>query len=97
MVAGAGLASLNASNKKDILLSNSNSHFHFVNITGFSGNTYFDPLPVYNISLRLTSEWKPKKAYLLSGKKAISFKYGSGYVSATLPALDEFESIVLEK
>ncbi|MBL7697073.1 MAG: family 10 glycosylhydrolase [Chitinophagaceae bacterium] len=70
---------------------------HFVNITGFSGNTYFKPLPVSNISVKLRSKWKPRKAFLLSNKKALNFTYSDGYVSAVLPALNEFEAIVFEQ
>jgi hypothetical protein len=70
---------------------------HFVNITGFSGNTYFKPLPVTGITFQLMSGWKPAKAFLLSSKKSLAFTYSNGLVKATLPMLTDFESVVLEK
>ena len=70
---------------------------HFVNITGFSGNTYFSPLPVTKISFQLQTGFKPKKVFLLSNKKPLPFSFVDGTVKAKLPLLAEFESIVFER
>ena len=69
---------------------------HFINITGFSGNTYFKPLTVLGIKFQLQTGWKPSKAFLLSTKKPLAFTYVNGVISATLPTLNDFESIVFE-
>ena len=70
---------------------------HFVNITGFSGNTYFHPLPVSKINFHLQTGFKPAKVYLLSNKKSLPFSFVDGTVKATLPLLTEFESVVIER
>lgn len=91
----------NAHERVEIVVKNFGNHegtiVHIINITGFSGNTYFKPLPVSNISIQWQSGWKPRKAYLLSTKKPLAFQYSKGAVSVTLPTLNEFESIVFEK
>ncbi len=69
---------------------------HFINITGFSGNTYFKPLTVSGINFQFQTGWKPSKALLLSTKKPLAFTYVNGVLSATLPTLNDFESIVFE-
>ena len=69
---------------------------HFINITGFSGNTYFKPLTVSGINFQLQTGWKPSKAFLLSTKKPLAFTYVNGVISATLPTLNDFESIVFK-
>lgn len=70
---------------------------HFINITGFSGNTYFAPIPVTGIRFQLHTGFKPKKAFLLSNKKPLVFTYSKGAISASLPTLNDFESVVFEK
>lgn len=70
---------------------------HFINITGFSGNTYFKPLPVSNINCEIRTDWKPAKAFILSSKKSLPYTYNNGTVKLTLRSLNEFESVVLEK
>ena len=37
---------------------------HFINLTGFSGNTFFEPLPVQQIQVSLKTEKIPKKSFL---------------------------------
>lgn len=76
---------------------NGGSIVHFINITGFSGNTYFNPLQVSGINFQFNTGWKPAKAFLLSNKKSLKFSYANGMVKATLPSLNEFESVVFEK
>jgi hypothetical protein len=90
----------NAHERVEIVAKNINrggAIVHFINITGFSGNTYFSPLPVSGISFKLQTGWKPSRAFLLSSKKSLAFSYNNGVVSAKLPSLDQFESVVLEK
>jgi hypothetical protein len=70
---------------------------HFINITGFSGNTYFRPLKIGEINFQLQTGWRPSKAFLLSNKKPVRFSFSGGAVKAALPSLNEFESVVFEK
>jgi hypothetical protein len=69
---------------------------HFVNITGFSGNTYFKPLPVRDIHLTMKMSKKPFKVYTLVGKKPLPFQYKNGAVEITLNELGKYEAIVFE-
>lgn len=90
----------NAHERVEIIVKNvttGGAILHFINITGFSGNTYFKPLPVSGINFQLQTGWKPSGAFLLSGKKPLAFSYHNGAVRATIPVLNDFESVILEK
>jgi hypothetical protein len=69
---------------------------HVINITGFSGNTYFEPLPIQQIQFKIKNTSAPKIAYLLSTKKPISFTQKGNYLSFILPKLTDYEAIVFE-
>jgi len=70
---------------------------HLVNITGFSGNTYFKPLVVENIAVEMKMPYKPDKVYLLGNKKPLSFSYKNGEISFSVPELKEYEAVVMER
>ncbi len=70
---------------------------HLVNLTGFSGNTYFRPLPVYDINFNIESEFKPSRMFSMVNNKPISFTWEDGHVSFTLDKLGQFDGIVIEK
>lgn len=70
---------------------------HLVNLTGFSGNTYFKPLPVYNVDFNIQSDFKPSVIFSLKNNRKIDFKWSDSNVRFTLDALDQYEGIVLEK
>lgn len=70
---------------------------HLVNITGFSGNTYFKPLVVENIAVKMKMPYKPDKVYLLGNKKALPFSYKNGEISFSVPELEEYEAVVMER
>jgi hypothetical protein len=70
---------------------------HLVNLTGFSGNTYFNPLPVYDLKFKIKSAYKPDRIFSLVTEKGISFDWKDGYTSFTLDSLDKFDGIVMTK
>ncbi len=70
---------------------------HLVNLTGFSGNTYFTPLPIYDIELRIKSDFKPSKVFGMVNNKRIDFTWSNGIVKFSVDELGQFEGIVLEK
>lgn len=70
---------------------------HLVNITGFSGNTYFNPLPVYGTKFKVKTGFAPKKIWSMVGEKEVEFAFADGYTSFEVSRLDEFEGIVIEK
>jgi hypothetical protein len=89
----------NAHDRVEIVVKNMDtggSIAHFINITGFSGNTYFRPLPITGIRFHLQTPRKPSRVFVLSSKKPLPFTYANGAVTATLPLLQDFESVVLQ-
>ena len=69
---------------------------HLINLTGFSGNTYFEPLPVSNLQFRMRLSKKPRKVFTLTDHKPLNFTWKDGTISVSLARLAEFESIVME-
>ncbi|MDJ1505938.1 alpha-amylase family protein [Xanthocytophaga agilis] len=70
---------------------------HLVNLTGFSGNTYFTPLTVYGLTFKVKTDFKPNSLFLLSSRKAIPFTWNNGFVTFTLDRMEQFSSVILEK
>ncbi|MFD1141530.1 alpha-amylase family protein [Larkinella insperata] len=70
---------------------------HLVNLTGFSGNTYFEPLPVYDLTFRVKSAFKPSKVFSMVTEKPIPFTWKDGFVEFKLGKLGAFEGLVMDK
>ncbi|MEP7372706.1 MAG: alpha-amylase family protein [Chitinophagaceae bacterium] len=70
---------------------------HLINLTGFSGNTYFAPLPVSNISFRIRSGFKPSKIFTLTGRRPVPFTWKERVLAFKIEKLTEFESVVIDK
>ena len=70
---------------------------HLINLTGFSGNTYFQPLPVFDRSIRLSCSFKPKKVFGLAGKQPLSFTWKNGFLLVKLKKLEDYEAIVINR
>jgi len=67
-----------------------------VNTSGHFGNSFFEPLPVHDISLRVPAETKISGARTLrSGEKPV-FRQDDNYVELTLSCLKEYEAVILE-
>jgi len=69
---------------------------HLINITGFSGNTFFEALPVHQIQVSIKSERIPKKAFYLTSKKPMLFSTKNGEISFTVAKLEAYEAVVFE-
>jgi hypothetical protein len=70
---------------------------HLVNITGFSGNTYFSPLRQQDINFKIKCDAKPSKVWAMTRKEPLEFEWKDGVLSLTLEELHQFEAIVLER
>jgi hypothetical protein len=70
---------------------------HLVNLTGFSGNTYFDPLPVYNLNFNIQSDFKPSRMFSMTSEKSVDFTWNDGHITFTLDTLGQFDGVVMEK
>ncbi|WP_221391197.1 alpha-amylase family protein [Dyadobacter sp. NIV53] len=69
---------------------------HLVNLTGFSGNTYFEPLTLYNLNFRIKSDKKPAKVFGMVNGKPVKFSWKDGFVDLELSKLDAFEGVVMD-
>jgi hypothetical protein len=69
---------------------------HLVNLTGFSGNTYFEPLPLYHLKFRIKSDKMPKKVFGLASGEAVKFLWKNGFIDFEISKLEGFEGIVME-
>ncbi len=69
---------------------------HLINLTGFSGNTFFEALPVHQIQVSIKSERIPKKAFYLTSKKPIIFSAKNGEIAFTVAKLENYEAVVFE-
>jgi hypothetical protein len=70
---------------------------HLVNLTGFSGNTYFEPLTVNNMSFHIRSGFKPSKVFTLIGNRPVAFAWKEGMISFKTDKLEEFECVIIDK
>lgn len=70
---------------------------HLINLTGFSGNTYFEPLPVYNIEFRIRSEFKPLRIFSMINQKPVEFSWQDGFINLNVEKLDQFDGFVIEE
>ena len=70
---------------------------HLVNLTGFSGNTYFNPLPVYDTELKIRSEYRPGQIFSMVNEQPIEYTWEDGYIKFNVDRLDRFDGIVIRK
>jgi hypothetical protein len=77
-------------------LATDGSILHLINLTGFSGNTYFDPLTISNVKFRIKLERKPSKVFLLSAGKPLNFKWNDGFVTFEIQKLEGYEGVVMD-
>ncbi|WP_188766792.1 alpha-amylase family protein [Emticicia aquatilis] len=70
---------------------------HLVNLTGFSGNTYFEPLPVYKLDFKIKADFKPSKVFSMVSEKPLKFVWKDGYVEFQLNQLNAFDGVVIDR
>ncbi len=70
---------------------------HLVNLTGFSGNTYFEPLPLSNLSFKIQTSFKPSKVFSMVNKQPIVYTWKNGFLEFKLNKLLDFEGVVIDK
>ncbi|MDH3650343.1 MAG: hypothetical protein OEQ53_11705, partial [Saprospiraceae bacterium] len=70
---------------------------HLINLTGFSRNTYFNPLPIHNMHFRIRTGFKPAAIQAMVKNKNVSFLYDGGYTTFTLDHFGQFEGLVIER
>ena len=70
---------------------------HLINLTGFSGNTYFEPLPIHDTEVKIKVAYRPRKVWKLGEEKPLTFVYQQGYVSFKVSRLTDYAGIVVER
>ena len=69
---------------------------HLVNLTGFSGHTYFAPLPLFNLKFKIKSDKKPKKVFGMVNSQPVKFTWKDGFINLDLNKLEGFEGVVMD-
>lgn len=69
---------------------------HLINLTGFSGNTYFEPIPIQDSHYRIRCKNEPKSVHLLNAEKPVHFQWAGNYLDVTVPLLQKYEGIVIQ-
>ena len=70
---------------------------HLVNLTGFSGNTYFSPLPIHKTNLKIKTSFKPSRIWSMIDGGNLNFSHEDGYTSFEVDKLGEYDGIVIER
>lgn len=70
---------------------------HLINITGFSGNTYFQPLPISDMYFRIRCDFKPSQLFSMVQEKSLPFNWKDGYLTFTLNRFGEFDGLIIKK
>lgn len=70
---------------------------HLVNITGFSGNTFFDPLPVRDLRFRIRCDFRPSRVFAMVGESVLDFDWQDGYLELEVGTLGQYEGVVIER
>lgn len=68
---------------------------HLINLTGFSGNTYFNPLPVYDLHFIVACEKKPSSVFSMMHDKKLDFNWNDGKLDLTIDKLEQAEGIII--
>jgi len=70
---------------------------HLVNLTGFSGNTYFASLPIRDLTFTINLGFKPKTISGMVNQSNIDFTWSDGVVKFSVKELGDFEGIIVER
>ncbi|WP_159466951.1 alpha-amylase family protein [Dyadobacter sp. 3J3] len=70
---------------------------HLINLTGFSGNTYFPALPIYQLKFKVKSDFKPAKVFCMTSGKPIIHIWKDGFLEFKVDKLEAFDGIVIDK
>ncbi len=68
---------------------------HFVNLSGHSGTTYFEPIEMRDVRVEVAGNFKAARSVKQS--RALELERGSGTVGFTLERLADYDVVVLEE
>ena len=84
----------------EIMLNRIDDHtcmLHVVNLSGFNGVTYFEPVPLRNIEITVNGIEGYQQAEELTGGQAVQITPSGSGVTVRLPEFKEFAAIVLRQ
>ncbi len=70
---------------------------HLINLTGFSGATYFKPVPVSNLEFTIKIPFKPSKVVSLDNLKPVPYTWKDGILILKPTRLGAYDGIVMER
>jgi hypothetical protein len=70
---------------------------HLINLTGFSGNTYFEPHGQSHLKFDIKMDFEPSKVWTMQSGEKLSYSYSEGCLKLIVPHLKDFEGIVIER
>ncbi|NND31471.1 MAG: family 10 glycosylhydrolase [Saprospiraceae bacterium] len=70
---------------------------HLTNLTGFSGNTYFKPIPIPDIQFKIKCTFPPRAIYSMTTGVTVPHNWREGYLEFSIPRLNDFEGLVIKK
>ncbi|MEH6305523.1 hypothetical protein RYH73_07710 [Olivibacter sp. CPCC 100613] len=69
---------------------------HLINLTGFSGNSYFKPSDLHGINVDIVLAEKPSEIRLLKANQPLDFAWKDGRLRFTVPTLSDYEAVVVK-
>ncbi len=70
---------------------------HLINLTGFSGNTYFKPYLLRDLAFDVECGFNPSRVFSLSTGENIHFSWREGRLRFQCSTLESYESIVIQR
>ncbi|MEO5581118.1 MAG: hypothetical protein ABIR66_00385 [Saprospiraceae bacterium] len=70
---------------------------HLMNLTGFSGNTYFQPIPQPAMNMKIKSIYSPSRIWDMENNRTIPFTFLNGVCQFICPVLKDYKAIVIDK
>ncbi|GAB2797065.1 family 10 glycosylhydrolase [Rhabdobacter roseus] len=70
---------------------------HLINLTGFSGNTYFAPLPVRDLTFRLACAFRPSRVFSMQQERPLPHRWADGYLELELSTLTDYDGLIIDR
>lgn len=77
-----------------LMRQNGRTLLHLINLSGHSQTAYFAPIPVNNIHVEVTGDYK--SALTIRSTAALAIRQNNGYAEFTVPLLSDYELVVLQ-
>ncbi len=68
---------------------------HLINLTGFSGITYFENNPVHDLNFEIQANFKPSKVFAMNSKEPVLYEWRNNILKLKLKKLQDYEGVVI--